>query len=132
MPMMMSVLAVKDKRMRVYNDETFLVFHNEHPEIYEGFRKYAMKALAVRNRWSARAIFHLLRWDTLLDSGGEYKICDGWRKRKKEGGGSTRAQCVSEFGEHKAQGVGKNSRQYYTGIVIEGMKEVGGRKKGHQ
>jgi|TARA_B110001469_G_scaffold90739_1_gene86169 hypothetical protein len=78
MPMMMSVLAVKDKRMRVYNDETFLVFHNEHPEIYEGFRKYAMKALAIRNRWSARAIFHLLRWDTLLDSGGEYKICDGW------------------------------------------------------
>ena len=54
------------------------------------------------------------------------------RERKKEGEGSTRAQCVSEFGEHKAQGVGKNSRQYYTGIVIEGMKEVGGRKKGHQ
>ena len=53
-------------------------------------------------------------------------------ERKKEGGGSTRAQCVSEFGEHKAQGVGKNSRQHYTGIVIEGMKEVGGRKKGHQ
>ena len=50
----------------------------------------------------------------------------------EEGGGSMRAQCVSEVGEHKAPGVGENSRQCHTGIVIEGMKEVGGRKKGHQ
>jgi hypothetical protein len=43
-----------------------------------------------------------------------------------------RAQCALEVGEHKALGVGKNCRQHHAGIVIEGMKEIGGRKKGHQ
>jgi len=43
-----------------------------------------------------------------------------------------RAQCVLEVGEHKAPGVGKNCRQHYAGIVNEGKKGIGGRKKGHQ
>jgi len=61
-----------------FNHESFLVFDAQHPEIYEGFKRYALKALAVRSRWSARAIFHVLRWETLLDSGGDYKISNGW------------------------------------------------------
>ena len=64
--------------MSKFNTESFKLYDNEHPEIYEGFRKFALKALAVRNNYSARAIFHALRWETLLDSGGDYKIPNGW------------------------------------------------------
>ena len=64
--------------MSKYNTESFKLYDNEHPEIYEGFRKFALKALAVRSNYSARAIFHALRWETMIDSGEEFKINDGW------------------------------------------------------
>lgn len=42
----------------------FEVFHAEHPEIYRHFQMVVNEAIVVRGfkRWSARAIFHVMRW----------------------------------------------------------------------
>ena len=64
--------------MSNFTSESFRVHSNEHPEIYEAFRKFALKAMSVRSNYSARAIFHALRWETMIDSGEEFKINDGW------------------------------------------------------
>ena len=37
-----------------------------------------MKAMAVRKHYSSRAVFHALRWETVIDSGGEFKINNNW------------------------------------------------------
>ena len=64
--------------MSKFNEDSFKLFDNEHPEVYEGFKRFALKAMSVRSNYSARAIFHALRWETMIDSGEEFKINDGW------------------------------------------------------
>jgi hypothetical protein len=64
--------------MTKYTDENFNEFDNAHPEIYEGFKRFALKAMAVRKHYSSRAVFHALRWETIIDSGGEFKINNNW------------------------------------------------------
>ena len=64
--------------MTKYNDDNFKVFDNEHPEVYEGFKRFALKAMSVRKHYSSRAVLHALRWETMLDSGEEFKINNNW------------------------------------------------------
>lgn len=62
-----------------WTKENFDKYNKENPEIYSMFEEYALKASKYRKRYSAKIIFHIMRWDTMI--GGyenDYKIDDGW------------------------------------------------------
>ena len=64
--------------MSNYNDDSFKVFDKEHPEVYEGFKKFALIAMGVRKHYSSDAVLHALRWETMIESGEEFKINNNW------------------------------------------------------
>ena len=62
-----------------WSHSNFLAHHEANPEIYRLFKEYAVKVAKYRPKYSAKAIFHVIRWDTMLaEVESEYKIDDGW------------------------------------------------------
>lgn len=61
-----------------WTKENFELFHKEHPEVYDMFVKFAKTATQYRDYYSAKAIFHRIRWETMISGKGDYKIDDGW------------------------------------------------------
>lgn len=43
-------------------------------QVYDEFKKLAVEAMARRARFSARTILEVLRWNTGIRMGGEFKI----------------------------------------------------------
>ena len=66
----------------------FVQFDNDHPVIWELFRRFTLEAIASgRQRFSARAIFHRIRWETMIkptgdilnpDTGKPIKLNNNW------------------------------------------------------
>ena len=64
-----------------YTKENFEKYHKENPAIYKMFRHYALHVAARREYYSAKAIFHRVRWETEFGDSNpqaEFKISDGW------------------------------------------------------
>ena len=61
-----------------WTKENFQLYHNSNPEIYSLFEEYALEATKHRDKYSAKIIFHIIRWNTMVNGGTEYKIDDGW------------------------------------------------------
>lgn len=61
-----------------WTKENFEKFDAEHPDVYRLFKMYSLQAAKYRRRYSAKSIFHRLRWDTMVQGGKDYKIDDGW------------------------------------------------------
>jgi hypothetical protein len=62
-----------------WTKENFEKHHAENPEIYRKFCHYAFKAAAVREHYSAKCIFHRVRWETQIEERKtDFKIDDGW------------------------------------------------------
>lgn len=62
-----------------WTKEKFEKHHQDHPEIYDLFERYALHAASVRKYYSAKAIFHRVRWHTQIEErNSEFKIDDGW------------------------------------------------------
>ena len=62
-----------------WTKEKFAEFDNAHPEIYKVFVKFAKQAAEKKTKYSAKSIFHRVRWETDVgDMEGDYKIDDGW------------------------------------------------------
>ena len=62
-----------------WSKENFNLHHKSNPEIYHMFEKYAIQASKYRGKYSAKIIFHIMRWNTMIEeSDSEYKIDDGW------------------------------------------------------
>ena len=62
-----------------WTHSNFLEFDADNPEIYEMFKRFALIASQHRKRYSARGIFHRLRWETMLTGReSDFKIDDGW------------------------------------------------------
>lgn len=61
-----------------WTKQNFEVYHNKHPEIYDMFVKFAKIATQHKEYYSAKAIFHRIRWETMVTGTGDYKIDDGW------------------------------------------------------
>lgn len=62
-----------------WSKENFERHHAENPRIYALFVRYAMKAAAARPYYSAKAIFHRVRWySEIEEKNSEFKIDDGW------------------------------------------------------
>jgi len=62
-----------------YTEENFLQYDKDNPHIWQGFVKYSLQVAQRRDYFSAKAIFHRMRWDTAIgEAGAEYKLNDGW------------------------------------------------------
>jgi hypothetical protein len=62
-----------------WTKDNFYNHHKNNPDIYNMFEHYALRASEYRERYSAKIIFHIMRWNTMIEEdGSEYKIDDGW------------------------------------------------------
>lgn len=62
-----------------WTKENFEAHHAGNPHIYTMFCRYAIQAAAVRKHYSAKIIFHRMRWHTDIEErGSQFKIDDGW------------------------------------------------------
>ena len=67
-----------------WTKENFEEFHKNNPEIYILFIKFTNMVIERKRKYySAKAIFHRIRWESMISSDthqllGDYKIDDGW------------------------------------------------------
>ena len=62
-----------------WTKENFDIHHEKHPEIWRMFCHYALQATKAQKHFSAKCIFHRVRWETqIVEGNSEYKIDDGW------------------------------------------------------
>ena len=61
-----------------WTKENFNKHHTNNPEIYNLFVKFTKMATKHKKYYSAKAIFHRIRWETMVSGEGDYKIDDGW------------------------------------------------------
>lgn len=68
-----------------YTIENFKIHDKKNPHIWDAFERYALIMTKHRDFYSAKAVFHRVRWDTAIgeipmpeNDQGEFKISDGW------------------------------------------------------
>ena len=67
-----------------WTKENFEEFHKNNPRIYILFIKFTNMVIERKRKYySAKAIFHRIRWETMMSSDthqllGDFKIDDGW------------------------------------------------------
>ena len=62
-----------------YTKEKFEIHHQKNPRIYDKFCEYAKIAAEKYDTYSAKAIFHVIRWNTEIgENDSFFKISDGW------------------------------------------------------
>lgn len=58
----------------------FLKFHDEHPEVYELLKRFALEALAAgRKKLSIALLAERVRWETSVVGGKEFKLNNNHR-----------------------------------------------------
>ncbi len=64
---------------RKWTKENFEKHDLKNPDIYKLFCKFAFLAAKRRKYYSAKIIFHRIRWHTQIEEGhSDFKIDDGW------------------------------------------------------
>jgi len=62
-----------------WTTDNFELHHKANPAIYELFCRFALQVAAKRTYYSAKNIFHRIRWETMIEEqDGIFKIDDGW------------------------------------------------------
>ena len=64
-----------------WNKENFENYHKQNPQIYAAFCSFVRRRSdKIRNnRFSAKAVFHIIRWFTpITDDQPQFKVDDGW------------------------------------------------------
>jgi len=61
-----------------WTKENFQIFHKKNPHVYETFKHFAFMVTDRREYYSAKCIFHRVRWETMITGKGDHKIDDGW------------------------------------------------------
>ena len=102
-----------------WTPEAFAEHHAKHPEIYKRFCHYAKQAAARRKHYSAKSVFHRVRWDTEIGERGDFKIDDGWISHyarkfmadfpEYEGFFETRTRRVSYHNESESKAYGSDA-----------------------
>ena len=72
------ITAMQNNMHGKWTKENFNEYHKNHPEIYSLFVKFTNMATQRKKYYSAKAIFHRIRWETMISGEGDYKIDDGW------------------------------------------------------
>jgi hypothetical protein len=53
--------------------DRFLAYHNQHPEVWQAFERFALEAAEVRGRYGAKGIMERVRWHTEITRGEDFK-----------------------------------------------------------
>ena len=61
-----------------WTKENFEIYDYQNPEIWEMFKKFSLQVALKRKHFSAKCVFHRVRWETTIGSTGDFKIDDGW------------------------------------------------------
>tara|TARA_R100001244_G_scaffold97018_2_gene72632 strand:- start:378 stop:674 length:297 start_codon:yes stop_codon:yes gene_type:complete len=63
-----------------WTKDNFETYHLANPEVFRLFEKFALQIAARRKKYSAKAIFHRIRWEVAMTKNEteEFKIDDGW------------------------------------------------------
>ena len=62
-----------------WTKENFEKHSAENPDIYRMFCYYALQAASVKKYYSAKCVFHRVRWETqITENNSDFKIDDGW------------------------------------------------------
>tara|TARA_R110000772_G_scaffold18057_1_gene50405 strand:+ start:155 stop:520 length:366 start_codon:yes stop_codon:yes gene_type:complete len=62
-----------------WTQENFKIYHFDNPKIYEMFEHFALQIASKKSYFSAKCIFHRIRWETAMTGiDDDYKIDDGW------------------------------------------------------
>ena len=78
------ITAMQNNMHGKWTKENFEEFHKNNPEIYILFIKFTNMVIERKRKYySAKAIFHRIRWESMISSDthqllGDYKIDDGW------------------------------------------------------
>ena len=70
--------AMQNNMHGKWTKENFNEYHKNNPEIYNLFVKFTNMATQRKKYYSAKAIFHRIRWESMISGEGDYKIDDGW------------------------------------------------------
>ena len=75
--------TTRDNMHGKWTKENFNEFHTNNPEIYNLFVKFTTMATQRKQYYSAKAVFHRIRWETMMSSDthkllDDFKIDDGW------------------------------------------------------
>ena len=76
--------AMQNNMHGKWTKENFEEFHKNNPKIYILFIKFTNMVIERKRKYySAKAIFHRIRWETMMSSTthqllGDFKIDDGW------------------------------------------------------
>ena len=70
--------AMQNNMNGKWTKENFNEYHKSNPEIYNLFVKFTNMATQRKKYYSAKAIFHRIRWESMISGEGDYKIDDGW------------------------------------------------------
>jgi len=54
----------------------FGIYHRENPQVWRAFELKALSAVRMKQRFGAKAIFEILRWETAVSGTGEFKLCN--------------------------------------------------------
>ena len=63
-----------------YNQKDFNYYDAENPEVWELFERFALEAAQYRGNYSANAIFQRIRWETMIQKKGSFKVNNNWSK----------------------------------------------------
>ena len=76
-------LGFEDARYRTRLDKQFERYHAENPHVFELFRRFAFMAKnSGRTKYSARAIYHRMRWHMDIEvKGDDYKLNNNYSSR---------------------------------------------------
>ena len=62
-----------------WTKENFKKYHEENPSVYSLFERFSLEMASKKKRFSAKCIFHRIRWETAVtNTTVDYKIDDGW------------------------------------------------------
>lgn len=68
----------KTIRRRAYTVECFELFDKQNPHVWKLFERFSLQAAERQKRFSARAVFQRMRWETEITQGIKLKVDDGW------------------------------------------------------
>ena len=92
-----------------WSQENFELHHKTNPQIYDMFVEFALQVASRREYYSAKNIFHRIRWETMIEeSASQFKIDDGWISHYAR-------KFASEYPDHKDLFKFRNRKNSYHG-----------------
>jgi hypothetical protein len=64
--------------MNKWTKENFEIYDAENPAVWNMFKTFSLQVARKQKYFSAKCVFHRIRWETTIGNKGDFKIDDGW------------------------------------------------------